>query len=66
MNEKEPEETDAARTAELPSLDGFSLEGEDLLRVSRRIGDGVWKEYSVSFGELVRAVGSMLRAGGRP
>ena len=45
----------------MPSLDGFSLREDDLLRISRPIGGNAWKEYSVSFGELVRAVGIWLR-----
>ena len=44
----------------LPSLDGFSLSENDLLRISRPVGGNAWKEYSVSFGELVRAVGIWL------
>jgi len=56
MEENDFEETGRrVRTSGLPSLDGFSLDGEDLLRVSRKTGEG-WKEYSVSFSELVRAV----------
>ena len=62
MEEKSFEETaQHARTSELPSLDGFSLREDDLLRISRPIGGNAWKEYSVSFGELVRAVGIWLR-----
>ena len=45
----------------MPSLDGFSLREDDLLRISRPIGGNAWKEYSVSFGELVGAVGIWLR-----
>jgi len=66
MKEKDFEEmARRARTSGLPSLDGFSLEENDLLRVSRPIGGNTWKEYSVSFGELCRAVGRQLsrRAG---
>jgi len=54
--ENRPEKTRRVPCSALPSLDGFSLEDDDLLRVSRRVGDRVWKEYFVSFGELVRAV----------
>lgn len=62
MEEKSFEETARrARTSGLPSLDGFSLREDDLLRISRPIGGNAWKEYSVSFGELVRAVGIWLR-----
>ena len=57
MEEKDFEEAGrSARTSGLPSLDGFSLGENDLLRVSRPIGGNAWKEYSVSFGELCRAV----------
>ena len=62
MEEKSFEETARrARTSGLPSLDGFSLREDDLLRISRPIGGNAWKEYSVSFGELARAVGIWLR-----
>jgi len=57
MEEKDFKETARrVQTSELPSLDGFSLEENDLLRISRPIGGNTWKEYSVSFGELCRAV----------
>ena len=62
MEEKNFEETARhTRTSGLPSLDGFSLGENDLLRISRPIDRNTWKEYSVSFGELVRAVGIWLR-----
>ena len=62
MEEKSFEETARrARTSGLPSLDGFSLREDDLLRISRPIGGNAWKEYSISFGELVGAVGIWLR-----
>ena len=62
MEEKSFEETaQRARTSGLPSLDGFSLREDDLLRISRPIGGNAWKEYSISFGELVGAVGIWLR-----
>ena len=61
MEEKSFEETARhARTSGLPSLDGFSLKENDLLRISRLIDGNTWKEYSISFGELVRAVGIWL------
>ena len=62
MEEKSFEETARhTRTSGLPSLDGFSLGENDLLRISRPIGGNAWKEYSISFGELVGAVGIWLR-----
>ena len=61
MEEKSFEETARhVRTSGLPSLDGFSLMENDLLRISRPIDRNTWKEYSISFGELVRAVGIWL------
>lgn len=61
MEEKSFEETARhARTSGLPSLDGFSLREDDLLRISRPAGGNAWKEYSVSFGEFVRAVAMMF------
>ena len=61
MEEKSFEEMARhTRTSGLPSLDGFSLREDDLLRISRPIDGNTWKEYSVSFGELVRAVGIWL------
>lgn len=64
MEEKDFEEAGrSTRTSGLPSLDGFSLREDDLLRVSRPIGGNAWKEYSVPFGELVRAVGVWLPGG---
>lgn len=61
MEEKNLEETvHYARTSMLPSLDWFSLREDDLLRISRPTGGNAWKEYSVSFGELVRAVTMMF------
>ena len=61
MEEKSFEEMARhARTSGLPSLDGFSLRENDLLRISRPIDRNTWKEYSISFGELVRAVGIWL------
>ena len=46
-------------TCELPSVDGFALGDDDLVRVSRAVPGG-WADYSVSFGELVRAVRGRL------
>lgn len=64
MEEKDFEETARRdRTSGLPSLDGFSLRYDDLLRISRPVGGNAWKDYSVSFGELVRAVGIWLPGG---
>lgn len=61
MEEKSFKETVRhTRTSGLPSLDGFSLGENDLLRISRPIDGNMWKEYSVSFGELVRTVGIWL------
>lgn len=64
MEEKDIEEIRRrACTSGLPSLDGFSLREDDLLRISRPIDGNTWKEYSVSFSELVRAVGIWLPRG---
>lgn len=61
MEEKDLEETvRRARTSMPPSLDWFSLREDDLLRISRPAGGNAWKEYSVSFGEFVRAVAMMF------
>ena len=61
MEEKSFEETVRhTRTSGLLSLDGFLLKENDLLRISRLIDGNTWKEYSISFGELVRAVGILL------
>lgn len=60
----EEKEQNGARTSALPSLDGFSLEDGDIIRVSRRDPDtGFWREYSVSVGELARAVIIRARRG---
>lgn len=56
MEKKENARGGDRPTPRLPSLDGYSLAAGDLVRVSRRIGDGEWAEYSVSFGELVTAI----------
>lgn len=57
MKEKDIEEACRhACTSGLPSLDGFSIGENDLLRISRQIDGNTWKEYSISFGELIRAV----------